>query len=170
METTSLDLAAGRLRIAHTDEDIARVQTRMYDRAHRSVRLFEIRTLFAETDPDTMARENTWYNTKTQAMERCNDFRILVDYDVLATANLRDRVESAIDLGMDLKMAHDLPLHALVVDERHVMMNIPESPKLPVNPQIYVRHPGLARALSMTFDTLWEQADEYESPGGGGQA
>lgn len=164
METTSLDMAAGRLRIAHADEDIARVQTGMYSRAKRKVNLFEVRTLFPETDPGTMNSENLWYQTKTLAMERCTDFRILVDYDVLSSDTLRDRVEAAIELGMEIRMADDLPLHALVIDDRHVMMNIPESPSLPVNPQIYVRHPGLARALAMTFDLLWDLADEYESP------
>lgn len=162
METTPTDLAAGRVRIAHTDEDIARVQTRMYARAKRSVNLFEVRTLFPETPPDTMAAQNEWYNTKTEAMHRCSDFRILVDYDVLASDTLEHRVEAAIELGMEIRMAEDLPLHALVIDDRHVMMNIPESPRLPVNPQIYLRHPGLARALTHTFDSIWEDADAYE--------
>lgn len=164
METTAVDLAAGRLRIAHTDEDIARVQTGMYDRAKRSVNLFEVRTLFPERDSEQMAEQSVWYNTKTQALRRCHDFRILVDYDVITDETLRERVEAAIDLGMTIRMADDLPLHALVIDDRHVMMNIPESPHLPVNPQVYLRHPGLARTLSMTFDLIWEQADEYESP------
>lgn len=165
METTPLDLLAGRLRIAHSDEDIARVQTRMYERAQRSVNLFEVRSLFPETPPGTMQAQNEWYKTKTETMHRCSDFRILVDYDVLASENLRDRVEAAIDLGMEIRMANDLPLHALVIDDRHVMLNVPESPNLPVNPQVYLRHPGLARTLSMTFDLLWGQADEYEAPG-----
>jgi 2-methylcitrate dehydratase len=76
-------------------------------------------------------------------------------------------VEAAIELGMAIRMADDLPLHALVIDDRHVMMNVPESPRLPVNPQVYLRHPGLGRALAMTFDQLWSEADAYEPEAGG---
>ncbi len=163
METTPVDFMADRLRIAHTDEAIADIQTRLYARARRSVKLFEVRTLFPNKTAREMRNESRWYQTKAEADRRCADFRILVDYDVIANDVLRDRVEAVVEAGMSIRMSADLPLHALVIDDRDVMMSIPESPKLPVNPQIYIRHPDLARTLSLAFDELWNEADEYRS-------
>lgn len=162
VETTSTDMVGERLRILQSDEEIARLQTRVYDGAKASVQLFEKQTLFPDRGPDEMADESEWYNTKTEALERCDDFRIIVAAAVLDDPNLVDRVESAIELGMPIRIVEGLRVHALVVDERHVVMNLPEAPKVPANPQIYVRHPGLAQLLSRAFDAMWAEAPTYE--------
>lgn len=151
-------LIRDRLRILYTDEDIAEFQMRLFRKARTSFLLFEKQTLFPKLDPAEVA-QNPWYHEKTRAMRRCRDGRILVDRRVLASPTLRQRVEAASHVqGLNLRLADDLPFHALVIDGRHVLMNLPESPKLPTNPQVYFHHPGLAATLAEEFERRWHKA------------
>lgn len=149
-----------RLRILYTDHEIAEFQTRLFRKARKAFLLFEQQTLFPARGPEEM-QGDSWYEEKSRAMGACSDARIVIDAKILQNSILRRRVDAAADRGMTLRVARSLPFHALVIDGKHVLMNLPESPALPTNPQVYLNHPGLAASLGEEFERQWKRAQAH---------
>lgn len=154
-----------RLRILYTDDEIAEFQTRLFRKARKAFLLFEQQTLFPARGPEEM-QGDSWYEEKSRAMDACGDARIIIDSKILDDSVLRRRVDAAVERGMTLRVSHSLPFHALVIDGKHVLMNLPESPALPTNPQVYLQHPGLAASLAEEFERRWKGAEGHRrTPG-----
>jgi HTH-type transcriptional regulator, sugar sensing transcriptional regulator len=73
-------------------------------------------------------------------------------------------IEAAVRLGEQARVAQKLPMKLVVVDENVVMlpMEDPISSGTSFTAQL-IRHSALAKTLKITFDTLWNQSEDYKT-------
>jgi HTH-type transcriptional regulator, sugar sensing transcriptional regulator len=73
-----------------------------------------------------------------------------------------DDIESSAKMGEKARVARDLPMKMVVVDEEVVMlpMEDPVSSGTSFTAQI-IRHRGLAKTLKLSFEALWETSEDY---------
>lgn len=72
-------------------------------------------------------------------------------------------IESAVALGELARVIRELPMKMVIIDEEVVMlpMEDPISSGTSFTAQI-VRHKGLARTLKLSFESIWNKAEDYQ--------
>lgn len=78
---------------------------------------------------------------------------------------LYDFIEIAATKGdEDARILTSLPLKGAVIDERTIIMALLDPIKRRVSfTTLVIEHPDLARVLKITFDALWNQAEDYRT-------
>jgi sugar-specific transcriptional regulator TrmB len=78
---------------------------------------------------------------------------------------LYEFIEIAVTRGdEDARILTSLPLKGAVIDERTIIMALHDPIRSKVSfTTMVIEHPDLARVLKITFDTLWNQAENYRT-------
>jgi len=71
-------------------------------------------------------------------------------------------IKKCIQAGEEARVIEQIPVKMCVFDMKYVFM-ILENPKLATLSltNLFIEHPGLARAIRMSFNYLWEKAKDY---------
>jgi len=98
-------------------------------------------------------------DTERAVVARGVAYEVVVERSAFESPGFHDAVEEAVSIGVDLRVATDVPLRMLIVDREIALLPlVPGTSAEPVRDALLVHPSGLLDALLAVFDSVWKGA------------